>query len=132
MSKIYIDGEYEPGRDNIRFSGFDFHNRVFPFSAVVAVLVSALVLHAILELHRTMPPPSDSQNVQSISRPRHWPTACATASWRRGSAASVAAVAAVSYAKRARQRSPMYLRLEVGNQELWSKTESGSRCDGAT
>ena len=44
MSKIYIDGEYEPGRDNIRFSGFDFHNRVFPFSAVVAVLVSALVL----------------------------------------------------------------------------------------
>ena len=44
MSKINIDGEYKPGRDNIQFSGFDFHNPVFPFSAVVAVLVSALVL----------------------------------------------------------------------------------------
>ena len=44
MSKIYTDGEYEPGRDNIQFSGFDFHNPVFPFSALVAVLVSALVL----------------------------------------------------------------------------------------
>ena len=44
MSKIDIDGEYEPGQDNIQVSGFDFHNPVFPFSAVVAVLVSALVL----------------------------------------------------------------------------------------
>ena len=44
MSKIYLDGEYEPGRDNIQFSGFDFHNPVFPFSAVVAVLVSAWCL----------------------------------------------------------------------------------------
>lgn len=44
MSKIDIDGEYEPGQDNVQLSGFDFHNPVFPFSAVIAVLVSALVL----------------------------------------------------------------------------------------
>lgn len=44
MSKIDIEGEYEPGQDNIQLSGFDFHNPVFPFSAVIAVLVSGLVL----------------------------------------------------------------------------------------
>ena len=44
MSKIEIEGEYQPGQDNIQFSGFDFHNPVFPFSAVIAVVVSALVL----------------------------------------------------------------------------------------
>ena len=44
MSKIYTGGEYEPGQDNTQFSGFDFHNPVFPFSALVAVLASALVL----------------------------------------------------------------------------------------
>ena len=44
MSKIDIADEYEAGQDNIQVSGFDFHNPVFPFSAVVAVLVSALVL----------------------------------------------------------------------------------------
>ena len=44
MSKIDIEGEYQPGQDNIQMSGFDFHNPVFPFSAVIAVVVSALVL----------------------------------------------------------------------------------------
>ena len=44
MSKIEIEGEYQPGQDNIQMSGFDFHNPVFPFSAVIAVVVSALVL----------------------------------------------------------------------------------------
>ena len=44
MSKIDIEDEYQTGQDNIRLSGFDFHNPVFPFSAVIAVLVSALVL----------------------------------------------------------------------------------------
>ena len=46
MSKIYTDGEYEPGRDNIQFSGFDFHNPVFPCSALVALLVSRWCLYA--------------------------------------------------------------------------------------
>lgn len=44
MSKIDIKDEYEPGQDNVQLSGFDFHNPVFPFSALIAVLVSALVL----------------------------------------------------------------------------------------
>ena len=42
MSKSEID--YRPGQDNIRLRGFDVHNPVFPISAAIAVLVSAIVL----------------------------------------------------------------------------------------
>ena len=44
LAAEYDASDYEPGQDNIRLSGFDFHNPVFPFSAVIAVLVSGLVL----------------------------------------------------------------------------------------